>query len=656
MKHLYNKLLFIVTFCTFIITSCSFLDMVPEDDIETLETIFESNVKARSWFKDCYVPLNYMFSDWSNNVSLLASDEYAASELMYDGDVFPALDILSGYDSKAMPADNKWTWNGFYGAIRKINTFVNRVDGVYDMLEEDKKMMKAELMVLKAHYYFELMRRYGPIVLIDKNMDVTMTDDEMRLPRSPIDTVVAEICRLIDEARPNLLKLKTKDISRYCYHSLESGMMLKAQALFWAASPIFNGNISYANFKNYKGEQLVNTSYNREKWVEASEAIKEAIEVINDGGLKIVDDVATSLNGLQKTMYVIERSNLAPAYVNDEAVFFVRPPSPSAGQTSILGYILPRIALVGDETTHPLYSPSHLGVLGASMKMVETYYTENGLPINMDASWIGKGDARYKMGIVVNKLKYKGVVPDDQNVLNLHLDREPRFYAHIATDRTYWRRGPSAKDNVVVKAYRGERFGTTYQTIQSSNYQNISGYWIKKNLDSDIRTQNYSADASKVEYGHMVMRVSELYLMLAESLNEAAESPTQEVYDAINKIRSRAGIPNVEVSWENYSLNKSYHKTKNGMRNIIRQEWNIEFAFEGTRYWNLRRWLTAAVEINEPIKGWNILGSNAEQFYNNFNGPKVIWTKNTFDPVRGYLHPIHNDVIFESGITQNPGW
>ncbi len=644
-----KKLLYILALLPIVLVSCSkFLDMVPEDDIETIETIFEREEKAIGWFKDCYVPLNMMLCDWNANVSLMASDEFAVAEVMHTTNRFGGIRMVTGYDSKGSPIDNLWHYGAFYGAIRKINTFLNRVDGVYDMLDEDKEMMKGEIKALKAHYYYELLRRYGPIVLMDQNMEVTLTDDEMRLPRSSVDEVVAEICRLVDDARPQLQKLYTKNVSRGCYHSLEAAMMLKAKALFLAASPIFNGNISYNDFKSYEGKQLVSPSYDNEKWVKAAEAIEEAIKVVVDeGGMHLYESTQNVIGTeFRTTMYDVERSVLAPGYKNPEAVYYVRPAQPNYGQ----------ISLLDGEIDHTLYNSQHLGVVAASMKMVETYYTENGLPLDMDPDWIGSGEARYKMGILINKTKYQGVVPEAVDVLNLHLDREPRFYAHIAADRTYWRRGTEVEDNVLVEAYRGERFGSSYTTIGSSNMQNTTGYWIKKHLDSDHSTKTYLADASKEEYGTMVMRVAELYLMLAEALNESQDAPTQEVYDAINMVRSRAGIPNVEVSWSQFSINPTYHTTKSGMRSIIRQEWDIEFAFEGMRFWNTRRWLTAASEINKPIYGWNILGTNADQFYNNGNGPVPVWNKNVFYEDRGYLHPISDESIFKSGVTQNPGW
>ena len=145
--------------------------------------------------------------------------------------------------------------------------------------------------------------------------------------------------------------------------------------------------------------------------------------------------------------------------------------------------------------------------------------------------------------------------------------------------------------------------------------------------------------------------------MKAEAWNEYLETPDAEhVYNPLNAVRERAGIPDVESAWTNYSKTPDKVKTKTGMREIIRQEWNIEFAFEGRRFWNLRRWLTAADELNTDLYGWNILGETAHRFYNNFDGPVVVWSKREFVAPRDYLFPIRSEEVMVAGCVQNPGW
>ena len=61
-----------------------------------------------------------------------------------------------------------------------------------------------------------------------------------------MDVCVEEIVSLLDEAMKDLPLMKDKERSRWAYHSLESAAALKAMTLFYAASPLFNGNPAYS--------------------------------------------------------------------------------------------------------------------------------------------------------------------------------------------------------------------------------------------------------------------------------------------------------------------------------------------------------------------------------------------------------------------------
>ena len=255
--------------------------------------------------------------------------------------------------------------------------------------------------------------------------------------------------------------------------------------------------------------------------------------------------------------------------------------------------------------------------------------------------------------------KYKDIIASNDDVLRLHLRREPRFYAHIAADRCYFYMGPkngNVQSRDIVKARRGERFGTQYTSINNSNPQNLTGYWMKKGSDPTISNKGYEQAFSN-DYACILIRLAELYLMKAEAWNEYLEIPDQEhVYQPLNEVRRRAGIPDVEEAWQTYALHPEKVRTREGMREIIHQEWDVEFAFEGRRFWNLRRWLNAEEYLNEKQYGWNITGETAQQFYNNFEGPVVVWSKRQFIPQRDYLFPIRSEEIMISGCVQNPGW
>ncbi len=651
MRHKIYILLIVSIFST--VGCMKYLDLVPENDIETVETIFETRNGADVWLKTCQSFVSPLY-DIASSPVLFGSDEYAMGDYVrqsltrFDGSTsrylpwtLPAAEVTWGFQRSQAPYGNIWSNSDVYAAIRYCNVFIKNINGVYNMPEDEKREWKAQVQALRAFYYFELLRRYGPIVIVPDNIEVSAPISEMQQPRVPVDSAVNYIVSTIDEVKDELPVFDEREIPDYVYYCREAAYALKAQVLFYAASPIFNGNANYKKFKNKAGENFISSEYDKEKWQRAIIAIEEAIDVSKRGNRGLNDDFSEKKTALLNTMKNIEMAN-GGATDNPELLYIVR--DNSYVHSHKHDFILPALGSDNDSQ----YDPEIHGCVGASIKQVERYYTNKGLPIDQDKEW--GYSYRYTMG-KESALIYQDVVPLNTDVLRLHLRREPRFYAHIAADRTYWQRGKGSKNNLFVEARFKESFGTRYGVISPTQKQNISGYWVKKNLDSDVSSRMYNQPNNI----YCITRLAELYLMLAEARNEYLDVPDATVYEPLNVVRKRAGIPDVEVSWA-MAINPERITSKAGMREIIRQEWDIEFAFEGMRFWNVRRWLIAHKEFNESVYGWNILGSDAKQFYNNFKGPIVVSRSNKFSSPRDYLFPIQAEEILVSGFQQNPGW
>ena len=531
-----------------------------------------------------------------------------------------------------------------YVVIRNCNIFLENVDHTYNMSEEDRNWWKADVKAVKAYVYFELVRRYGPICLIPQNMPVDLPVKDYQLPRQHVDTCFKEIINLLDESMEYVPK-HSQRISNYGHtFSLEAVYALKAKVLLYAASPLFNGNAFYSDFKNKDGELLFNSTYDRNKWLLAAEAADKAAEMCEEGGRALISGTTVKKTDLLNKMSDIETMTFS-RFTNSEYLLEWKYPS------TFHQFFLPR--LVGDDDN---FDSQALGCLSPSMKMVEMYYTSNGLPIDADITW--SYNNRYKLGSESSPV-YEGVIPMNTDVVNLHLRREPRFYASIAGDRMYWQRGTNTADkdyNLLVRAHKGEEpWGTQYDFIVSNSWQNINGYWLKKHLFSWYNTLGYSNNLQGNETA-AIIRLAEVYLMQAEAWNEYLDQPDSRVYDPLDKVRERAGILPVREAWGNYSNNPTKVTTKVGMRDIIHQEYSIEFAFEGHRYWDLRRWLTAHQTMNEKQYGWNVIGTTDQAFYNYETGPVVVWSSNKFIAPRDYLDPFDAEEILISGMVQNPGW
>ena len=637
--------LFCVILIVLFLSGCNYLDMVPENDIETVETIFEKRENADDWLKSCYSFLPDNFGSFRRNVAFTGADEFITGDYMRNSVFFnlqlQGVRIASGLQMSQDPYGNIWS-EKYYSAIRYCNIFLDNIGKVYNMEEREKEQWTAEIKALKAYLYFELVRRYGPIVLVPQNIDVNEPVKVMQQPRRPVDECFKAIVTLLDEAIPDLIPYEKKDFLRRGYFSLEGAHALKARALLYAASPLFNGNDFYTGFVNKNGEQLFNATYDREKWKRAAEAADEAIRVCEQNGRSLYSGTLSKPTKLQNFMLDVENSVLSSNFENSELLFPIRVSnSLNLNEDRFYTYSLP---------VHQDYSEANskvLGILAPGINMVEMFYTEHGLPIEADKEW--NYSDRYQMGKETNT-QYLNVVPLNEDVLNLHLRREPRFYANIAADRCSWERDNN--NYVKVDAFRKGKMGTTLDIIDITMPQNLSGYWIKKHTYSNVGTKTY---AEPGDNPFPAMRLAELYLIAAEAWNEY-EGPGERVFAPLNKVRARAGIPDVEIAWKTYSRMPEKINTADGMREIIRQEINIEFAFEGHRFWNLRRWKTAHLAMNEKQYGWNILGENARSFYNNFEGPVIVSSNNKFVAPRDYLFPIRAEEVLVAGCKQNPGW
>ena len=187
-------------------------------------------------------------------------------------------------------------------------------------------------------------------------------------------------------------------------------MGLKARVLLYAASPLFNGGISpYKDMKNKDGSALFSPE-DKEKWRIAAEYADETIEYLEGMGYKLISGTMTEATPLLNTMRDLESSLWAPNFQNStEAIMIV------SGINSIYQYLLPRL---GTKESDPYYSSVLEGILGTNIRMVNKFYTVNGLPISEDKTWVygdGYGMAQER------DVRYTNVVPLSTDVLALHL-------------------------------------------------------------------------------------------------------------------------------------------------------------------------------------------------------------------------------------------
>jgi hypothetical protein len=643
-KYIYIVLILTTT----LYTSCTkdYLDVIP-DNVATIDNAFSSKYTAQKFLYTLYSALPAPGN--VNNPALNGADEiwYSSNGINRTG---PR--IAQGFQNANSPYYNKWTGqsnNDLYVAIRNCNIFINRIDGVLGMDEYERKQWKAEAIFLKAYYHFYLLQMYGPVVINDVDVPVSASTSDVKVVRSTVDECFTYVIDLLDKSMVDLpVALQNPD--------LETGRItrpiaaaIKARVMITYASPLFNGNTVYNGFVNAEGVNFFPQQYDVTKWEKAAIAAKEAIDICQQAGYRLIQKADYS-NPKELNDATLLRTALRLRVTekwNPEIIW-----GHTDGTYRLEQDAMPRLY---SKTGNPVTS-MHCPPIG----IAEMYYSKNGVPIEEDINYdyanrfktreSGEND-RYDVSLT----EISGTVKSSTAILNY--DRENRFYADLGFDRGLWFGNGSDTDlfnnptpaqdfSWVLLGKTGEAAG-----VHESKESSVTGYWAKKVIGLGSQINSDATSFSAKQYSFPIIRLADLYLYYAEALNEAKAAPDAAVYQYIDLVRQRSGLGTVVDSWAQFSNNPAKPLSKSGMRDIIRQERLIELSFEGSRFWDLRRWKLTKKYMNKPIKGWSVNESTKANYYT----VRTLFTP-TFDE-KDYLWPIPDDEIIKNpSLIQNPGW
>ncbi|WP_205764412.1 RagB/SusD family nutrient uptake outer membrane protein [Arenibacter sp. 6A1] len=610
------------------VSSCEedYLDIVP-DNLATIELAFANRYNTENFLYNCY---GYLPSpgDVNDNPALKGGDETWFPEAIkgYNGPT-----MAQGFQNINNPRFDKWN-GGLYEGIRKCNIFLDNVDEVPGLDQYLKDKWKAEVKFLKAYYHFYLVKMYGPIIIVDDAVEVSASTEAVRSERNTLEESFEYIVGLMDEAiefLPETLQYEDEELGRV---TKPVAAAIKARVLMTYASPLFNGNTVYSGLTNSEGAPLFPLEYDASKWERAALAAKEAIEISEASGVALYtkDDYQDPFDQNDTTILKAALRGRVTERWNKEIIW---------GHTSNINGLqseaMPRLY---GYTTNPVASRH-----APTLRVAEMYYSENGVPIDEDVTYNYAN--RYKTKSATSKDRFH--VEPGQKTAILNFNRETRFYADLSFDRGTWFGNGRELDTDpwYVHGRKGE-FASVFEISQYS----VTGYWPKKLVNLKTTVKN-GTSFSPNRYAFPIIRLADLYLYYAEALNEVKAAPDAEVYQYIDAIRERAGLNGVVESWRDFSLEPNKPTTKEGMRDIIQRERMIELAFEGPRFWDLRRWKLAEVYMNKPIKGWSVLGQSVEDYYN----VRILYTPSF--TTKDYLWPIReSELINNPSLEQNIGW
>ena len=164
-------------------------------------------------------------------------------------------------------------------------------------------------------------------------------------------------------------------------------------------------------------------------------------------------------------------------------------------------------------------------------------------------------------------------------------------------------------------------------------------------MDGSIDISAGSGTGGK-RHSWITFRLGEFYLNYAEALFQylgSAEAVTDEfsltARDAVNKIRTRSDV-NMPVLPKGLDSDEFWKRYK--------RERMVELAFEGHRFWDIRRWKEGGIT---SISRMEITKLGDELFSYKKTTKSLVWDD------RMYFYPIPDSEIRKNkNLTQNPGW
>jgi len=478
-----------------------------------------------------------------------------------------------------------------YSNIRAVNILIKNLPNA-PLKPAYKTQMVAEARFLRAWYYALLVQHYGGVPLVG---DTLLTYDKpIQAKRNTYAECVDYILSECDTAAAILPS--TQMGLNYGRASKGACLALKARVLLYAASPLFNGTTLPADAGPGGGvavdPALVGyPTFDMNRWKLAENAA-QAVIAMGIYSLNTVNNYQTSLPG-----YGFQ--GMFPLRVNTEYIFELMRPT---GNSDLENMCLPPSRGSNGTGSFPYQG------------LVDAFPMRNGKPITDPTSGYNPADP------------YK--------------DRDPRLDYSIIRDQTVLlvrtgngQTNGSAPVNIFVGNYNGILTG------QDAVHQGtITGYYNNKMLDPAAIAATLSFASNRVM---PLIRYAEVLLNYAEAANEY-EGPTGNVYAAVEAVRQRAGL-------DPYQLPTGLSQAE--MRTRIQNERRVELAYEGHRFWDVRRWKIAPQTENIQSMGMEVNRNGGAVTYKPFNV-----TKHNFRPAM-YLWPFP---LSETGkspeLVQNPGY
>lgn len=482
-------------------------------------------------------------------------------------------------------------WQTFYDGIHRVNTFIRSVKGMRGIITDEQiNEYVAEAKFLRAMFYFSLTDLFGGVPYYDESTNVNEEFMNLKQPRSSLEEVRAHILEDLDEA------IKYLPVE---HAASEYGRATKGAA--------------YA----LRGKVHL---YDKE-WQSAINDFEEIVyNKSNNYGYALDDDYAR--------VFKLYNGAKSP-----ETVFSIQNKS-------------------GVGTEYGMQIQALMGCRGAygscwnntvpSTQLVDMYEFKDGRPFNWDEIFPGYNAMTHEQRKELLSVEMDGsgtIVglreADTAKILSAYTCRDPRLMATVIVPYSHYMGNIGRTTNVDLI------FALDHNLAGNANggtIQNNAGWvsYLYRKFVTEGDQGGAISNRLHTPFAFPLIRFADVLLMLSEAYNEAGQ--LDKAVTEFNKVRARVGMPglNSGPAWMVVS-------NKEQMAERIRKERAVEFAGEGLRFSDLRRWgYEIAHKTLNNVDAVNIYG---EPIYTHlFTERDMLW------PIPGVERERNKE------LTQNPGW
>lgn len=482
-------------------------------------------------------------------------------------------------------------WQTFYDGIHRVNTFIRSVKGMRGIITDEQiNEYVAEAKFLRAMFYFSLTDLFGGVPYYDESTNVNEEFMNLKQPRSSLEEVRAHILEDLDEA------IKYLPVE---HAASEYGRATKGAA--------------YA----LRGKVHL---YDKE-WQSAINDFEEIVyNKSNNYGYALDDDYAR--------VFKLYNGAKSP-----ETVFSIQNKS-------------------GVGTEYGMQIQALMGCRGAygscwnntvpSTQLVDMYEFKDGRPFNWDEIFPGYNamTPEQRKELLSVEMDGSGTIvglreADTAKILSAYTCRDPRLMATVIVPYSHYMGNIGRTTNVDLI------FALDYNLAGNANggtIQNNAGWvsYLYRKFVTEGDQGGAISNRLHTPFAFPLIRFADVLLMLSEAYNEAGQ--LDKAVTEFNKVRARVGMPglNSGPAWMVVS-------NKEQMAERIRKERAVEFAGEGLRFSDLRRWgYEIAHKTLNNVDAVNIYG---EPIYTHlFTERDMLW------PIPGVERERNKE------LTQNPGW